>query len=100
MQLLPNGKQSFFTPSGQPLANGKVYFYLPNTSTPATTYQDASGNTANPNPVVLDGNGQAIIYGTGSYRQVVQDANGVTVWDQTTTAPDAGFIDLGNTANG
>jgi hypothetical protein len=100
MQLLPNGKQSFFTASGQPLANGKVYFYQPGTSTPATTYQDAGGQTPNANPVVLDGNGQAVIYGSGSYRQVVEDANGVTIWDQVTTAPDAGFIDLGNTANG
>jgi hypothetical protein len=100
MQLLPNGKQSFFDGAGNPLANGKVYFYLPNTSTPATTYQDASGTAANPQPVALDGNGQAVIYGSGSYRQVVEDVNGVTIWDQETTAPDTNFVDLGQSGTG
>jgi hypothetical protein len=100
MQLLPNGKQQFLDSAGNPLANGKVYFYQPGTSTPSTTYQDTSGTTANPNPVVLDGNGQAVIFGTGSYRQVVQDANGQTIWDQETIAPDASFSDLSSRTAG
>lgn len=100
MQLLPLGKQTFFNAAGQPLAFGKVFFYIPNTSTLATTYQDAAGQTPNTNPVVLDGNGQAVIFGTGSYRQVVQDANGATIWDQMTSSPDSKFTNLGQVGAG
>ncbi|CAJ0710722.1 glycosyl hydrolase family 28-related protein [Ralstonia thomasii] len=96
-QLLPNGKQTFFYQNGSPLANGSVAFYLPNTTTPATTWADPGSQTPNPNPVPLDANGQAIIYGNGAYRQIVKDANGVTIWDQQTAAA-AGYADL--SANG
>lgn len=67
------------------LAGGKVYFYTPNTSTFKQTWSDSAQATQNTNPVILDANGCAVIYGTGIYRQVLQDSLGNTVWDQTTT---------------
>lgn len=67
------------------LAGGKVSFYVPNTSTFKSTWSNATQTTQNTNPVQLDQNGCAIIYGTGSYRQVLQDSLGNTVWDQVTT---------------
>lgn len=69
------------------LAGGKVYFYQPNTSTFKQTWfnADASAAHQNTNPVQLNANGCAIVYGTGSYRQVLQDSLGNTVWDQITT---------------
>lgn len=82
MQLLPNGKQQFVDQNGAPLAGGMVYFYAPGTNNFVNTYQDAAGTIPNQNPVLLDSNGQAVIWGAGTFRQVVQNASGLTVWDQ------------------
>jgi hypothetical protein len=82
--LLPNAKQQFLDTNGRPLAGGQVYFYIPNTSTFKSTWQDAGKTILNTNPVVLDSNGQAIIYGEGQYRQVVYDVHGNLIWDKLT----------------
>lgn len=90
--LLPNGKQQFIDEDGNPLADGKVYFYVPNTSPPEfkTTWQDINQTTENTNPVILDAAGRAVIWGSGIYRQVVYDLNDQLVWDQiTSSGPDA-----------
>ena len=80
--ILPQGKTTFFATNGTPLALGSVYFYAPGTTTPKTTWSDSAGTIPNTNPVVLDAYGQAIVWGTGSYRQVVKDSTGATIWDQ------------------
>lgn len=90
--LLPNAKQTFTGPNGTPLSNGSVYFYIPSTSTPKATYQDAAQTILNANPVVLDANGQAIIWGSGTYRQVVYDANNNLIWDQITEDTGGGLL--------
>ena len=82
--LLPNGKQQFLSANGTPLAGGFVYFYIPGTSTPKDTYQDAGQTILNTNPVTLDAAGEAIIYGAGAYRQVVTDSVSNQIWDQLT----------------
>lgn len=81
VNAVPNALAQFFDNQGKPLANGKVYFYLPGTSTPATTWQDPFQNVVNPNPVQLDANGRAPIFGIGPYRQVVYDQFGALIWD-------------------
>lgn len=90
--LLPNGEQTFVDSNGAPLAAGKVYFYIPSTTTPKTTWRDAGQTVANANPVVLDSAGRAIIYGSGTYRQVVKDVFGNTVWDQLTQGLGSGGL--------
>lgn len=85
--LLPNAKQQFLDSNGRPLAGGAVYFYIPNTSFLKSTWQDAGKTVLNTNPVVLDANGQAIIYGDGQYRQVVYDVHGNLIWDRLTDSP-------------
>jgi hypothetical protein len=82
--LLPNGKQQFIDANGSPLVGGSVTFYIPNTSTLKNTWQDAGQTILNTNPVILDSRGQAVIYGSGQYRQLVKDASGNTIWDQLT----------------
>lgn len=82
--LLPNGRQVFIDANGKPLAGGSVGMYEPGTFTPQTTWQDPGGLAANVNPVPLDAAGSALIYGIGQYRQIVKDANGVTLWDALT----------------
>lgn len=69
------------------LAGGSVAHYVPNTLTFKQTWKNSTQTTPNTNPLALDANGCAVIYGVGSYRQIVKDSNGNTVWDQLTTAP-------------
>jgi hypothetical protein len=85
--LIPNAKQQFLDANGNPLAGGFVYFYIPSTTTFKNTYQNAALSILNTNPIVLDSAGEAIIYGNGSYRQIVTDVNGNLIWDQTTVVP-------------
>src|SRR5438067_931642 len=89
MLQLANGKQQFLDQNGSPLAGGLVYHYAPGTTNPVTTYKDSAGQAANPNPIQLDSRGQAVIWGTGTFRQVVTDAAGTPIWDQLVNAPDA-----------
>lgn len=86
-QLLPNGRQQFLDANGNPLVGGLVYFYIPNTTTPKDTWQDAAKSALNTNPVVCDARGQATIYGDGDYRQILKDAAGNSIWDKTVSAP-------------
>lgn len=79
--LLQNGKQAFTDANGHPLAGGRVFFYSPNTSTPKDTWQDAAQTIPNTNPIILDARGEASIYGSGPYRQVLKDASLVQIWD-------------------
>ncbi len=100
--LLPNGMQTFLDGDGKPVAGGCVYFYTPGTTNPKDTYADPASATANTNPVQLNAAGQAVIYGVGSYRQVVTKAGttvgnpcsppGTQVWDQLTADTSSSVI--------
>jgi len=74
--------------------------YVPNSSTPKDTFQDSGGTILNTNPIVLDASGEAIIYGSGAYRQVVYDANGDLVWDQITADTSVGGFAWGGVTTG
>lgn len=82
--LLPNGEQTFVDANGQPYSSGRVFFDIPGTLTPKTTWSDLATTTPNSNPVVLDAAGRAVIYGVGSYRQILKDQYGNAIWDQLT----------------
>lgn len=87
--LIPPGKVQFLDADGKPLAGASVDFYVPSTTNRKDTYQDAAQTTLNTNPVILDSAGEAVIYGTGAYRQVVTDAAGNLIWDVQTAEPGA-----------
>ncbi len=90
---VPPGKQRFVNPlTDLPMIGGKVYHYIPSTSTAKDTWQDQALTVLNQNPITLDGEGECIIWGTGLYRQRVTDALGNPVWDQVT-----GFVESGTT---
>lgn len=66
--------------NGNPLSGGKLYTYEAGTTTPKATYTDASGDTANTNPVILDSNGSADVWlGTGSYKFDLTDRDDVQI---------------------
>ena len=61
--------------SGRPLASGKVYTYEAGTTTPKATYQDVNKVTPHANPVILDDQGQKLIYADGLYKLVIKDSD-------------------------
>jgi hypothetical protein len=88
--ILPQGKTQFFDSvanGGAPLAGGKVSFFARGTTTFQNTFQDINLSILNANPVVLDANGEALIWGSGAYTMLVQDANGNQVYQADTQAP-------------
>ena len=104
--IIPPAKTTFADANGAPLAGGSVAFYAPGTTSPVMTYAGPGTSAApNPNPVPLDSAGRAVIWGSGSLRQVVQDSTGAVVWDQVTETGGAGVIvrsvmDYGALGNG
>lgn len=85
--LMPNGQQQFIDATGKPYANGRVWFYsnFPTCTVLKNTYQNEAGTVLNANPVQLDAAGRATIFGTGSYCQVLKDANNTTIWTKYTS---------------
>ncbi len=86
--ILPQGETQFFDANGVPLALGWVTFYIPSTTTFKATYQDQGQTILNTNPIHLDGEGRAVIWGTGTYRQIVQDSLLNTLWDRVVSSSD------------
>jgi hypothetical protein len=75
-------KARFFDSNGDPLSGGLLYTYSAGTTTALATYTTRAGDVANANPVVLDGNGEADIWGASgsSYKLVLKNSAGVTQW--------------------
>ncbi len=79
---------SAHTGSGAPLIGGKLWTYLDGGSTPAPTYTDSTGGTANSNPVILNARGEAAVYLVSgqAYKYVLEDfavtTHGTQLWTQ------------------
>jgi hypothetical protein len=81
MTLLPVPRQRYFDDNGDPLSGGKLYTYIAGTTTPLATYVDASGDTPNTNPIILDSNGECDVFvGSSVYKFVLTDADDVIQW--------------------
>jgi hypothetical protein len=87
--LLPQARAVFYDANANPLAGGKVYTYIPSTTTPKTTWQDSAEATPNSNPITLDAYGSCLLYGAGAYQLTVTDALGVSIpaYSGVSTAP-------------
>lgn len=75
--------KAFYTDDdGNPLAGGRIYSYLANSTTPRVTYQDQDKSTENTNPVILDAAGRADIWLDQdiTYKIVVADSDDVVLY--------------------
>lgn len=80
--LLPQPKQVAFDSAMNPGIAYQFYTYDVGTLTPKATYQDAALTIANTNPVIANGRGEVVMYGSGAYRLILKDALGSTIWDR------------------
>uniref|UniRef100_A0A6M3IHZ4 Uncharacterized protein n=1 Tax=viral metagenome TaxID=1070528 RepID=A0A6M3IHZ4_9ZZZZ len=96
---------------GNPRSGALLYSYIVGDAIPKALYTDKACATPATNPVVLDSNGEAEIYGLGCYKLVLKTSVGVTVWtmadfcgtqDQYVTYyyPDSSAADHGATGDG
>lgn len=79
-KLLPYPKFRALDSNGAPLSGGKVYTYEAGTTTPKATYTDSGAGTPNTNPVILDSQGYADIWLSGSYKIVLKTSADVTIF--------------------
>lgn len=101
---ITNPKFRAWTTSGAPLVGGLLWTYESGTSTPKSTYTTRQLTTANSNPIVLDSNGEATVWGLGSYKMVLEtkpapgNTHGTTIWTMDPVIA-SGTLDGNNTAN-
>lgn len=83
-ELLPNIRSRFSDLNNEPLVGGKLYSYEAGSTTPLATYVDQAGATPNTNPIILDANGEAVVFITSGvqYKFILTDANDVVIWTQ------------------
>jgi hypothetical protein len=80
--LAPFIFQQEFDDNGNPLAGGLLYTYAAGGTTPKATYTTYAGDVECANPIVLDSAGRyACWLGTGAYKFVLTDANGISIGD-------------------
>lgn len=81
--LAPNPIFQEFDDVGNPLVGGQLYTYQAGTVTPLASYTDATGTSANTNPIILDANGEASVWlAPALYKFILYDANGVEQWSK------------------
>tara|TARA_R110001599_G_scaffold173340_2_gene365162 strand:- start:10669 stop:13392 length:2724 start_codon:yes stop_codon:yes gene_type:complete len=66
--------------NGKPLAFGQLFTYQARTNNPKDTYKTEDQITANTNPVILNGEGYADVYLSGSYKMVLKDDKNNEIW--------------------
>ena len=94
-------KPQYSDVNGVPLAGGLLWTYAAGTTTPLATYTDATGDTANANPVVLDAGGFADVWLTDdSYKFILQDSDGNEQWSEDNIQGSASGDGTGGTATG
>lgn len=91
--------------TGLALAGGKVHTYEATSSTPKATYADAGAAAALTNPVILDSNGEAVIFlSSGFYKFTIADSSDVVQYSLDNVTADApnvtGVVDIENGGTG
>ena len=60
--ISPKDIYSGIDDNGNPLVGGQLFTYIAGSTTPADTFTNASGNTKNDNPIILDSRGEAPVW--------------------------------------
>lgn len=81
MPIIVNPRFQAFDDNGAPLAGGKAYFYENNTTTAKDVYTDAALTNVITQPVELDPDGTALIFGSGTYSVKLTDSADVQEWN-------------------
>lgn len=77
----PATMATFYNDAGGPLSYGRVYTYEAGTSTLSDTYVNATEDSINSNPVILNLNGQANLwFGPNLYKIILKTANDVEIY--------------------
>jgi len=70
----------YFDDAGNPLVNGRIYFYETGTTTPKTTYADVNYEIPNTNPVILTAAGrQPNIFFPGVAKAILATSSGTQI---------------------
>jgi len=78
--LSPLPVSQFFDANGNPLAGGKLYTYISETTTPLATF-NAQNGTENTNPIILNYRGEANVWLSNSlYTFVLKNAFDEVIW--------------------
>lgn len=81
MARYSNSVPQILDSNGDPIVGAKKYFFEPGSSTLKTIYSDSALTLATTNPVVSDSSGRfPDIFLDGTYKEVQEDENGVTLW--------------------
>lgn len=79
---------TFVNSAGSPCSGCLLYSYSAGTTTPLATYVDSTGTGQNSNPITLDNAGGANIFmGVNSYKFVLKDSLGNTLWTADNVSP-------------
>lgn len=103
--------QTAWDAAGAVEPGAKLYFYVTGTTTPKDTYSNSGLSVANANPMIADAAGRfgAIFLGSGDYKVILQDADGVQIWSAdpvaratpaSATTTVAGIVELATQAEG
>ena len=91
LSALAGAGQQFFDNSGNVLTGGKLYSYQAGTTTPQTTYTDATGTIAHSNPIILNASGRVStgeiwLTAGNNYKFVLNTSDNVLIatWDNIT----------------
>jgi hypothetical protein len=67
--------------NGQPCIGAKLYTYEANTSSPKAAYHDPYFLSPHANPIIMNDQGQAVVWLDGFYHLRLEDAEGVQLWE-------------------
>jgi hypothetical protein len=105
--LFTNPFPQFLDDNGSPLSGGKLFTYAAGTTTNKATYTTAAATVQNPNPVILDAAGRAVIFIEGSYRfdlfdsdnNLIKSVDNVTSFTSLTDSASAFFQSFSGDSN-
>jgi hypothetical protein len=78
--------------NGQPCIGAQLWTYEANTSTPKAAYHDAYYLSPQTNPIVMNDQGQAVVWLKDFYHLRLEDADGVLLWDVPSYAFTSGTV--------